>query len=30
MENGWVQEMGASEDYVPDFARKGDPFVSTP
>jgi len=30
MENGWVQEMGASEYYVPDFERKGNPFVSTP
>jgi len=30
MENGWVQEMGSSEYYVPDFERKGDPFVSTP
>jgi putative pyruvate formate lyase activating enzyme len=30
MENGWVQEMGASEYYVPDFERKGHPFVSTP
>jgi putative pyruvate formate lyase activating enzyme len=30
MENGWIQEMGASEDYIPDFERKGDPFVSMP
>jgi putative pyruvate formate lyase activating enzyme len=30
MENGWVQEMRASEYYVPDFKRKGHPFVSTP
>jgi putative pyruvate formate lyase activating enzyme len=30
MENGWIQEIGASEDYVPDFERKGHPFVSTP
>jgi putative pyruvate formate lyase activating enzyme len=30
MDNGWVQEMGASECYVPDFERKGHPFVSTP
>ncbi len=29
MENGWIQEIGASEDYVPDFERKGHPFVST-
>jgi putative pyruvate formate lyase activating enzyme len=27
IENGWVQEMGASEEYVPDFERKGHPFV---
>jgi len=26
MENGWVQEMGASESYVPDFEREGHPF----
>ncbi|MEE8619198.1 MAG: radical SAM protein [Dehalococcoidales bacterium] len=26
IENGWVQEMGASEDYLPDFAREGHPF----
>jgi putative pyruvate formate lyase activating enzyme len=30
MENGWVQEMGSSEYYVPDFEREGHPFVSTP
>ena len=30
IENGWTQEIGASEDYVPDFERKGHPFVSTP
>jgi len=30
MENGWIQEIGASKDYVPDFERKGHPFVSTP
>jgi putative pyruvate formate lyase activating enzyme len=29
IENGWTQEFGASEDYVPDFERKGHPFVST-
>ncbi|HEX7365094.1 MAG TPA: radical SAM protein, partial [Dehalococcoidia bacterium] len=29
IENGWIQEIGASEDYVPDFERKGHPFVST-
>jgi len=26
LENGWVQEMGASENYVPDFEREGQPF----
>jgi putative pyruvate formate lyase activating enzyme len=26
IENGWVQEMGAAEEYVPDFERKGHPF----
>ena len=30
IENGWTQEIGASEDYVPDFEREGHPFVSTP
>ncbi|OGO59357.1 MAG: radical SAM protein [Chloroflexi bacterium RBG_19FT_COMBO_47_15] len=30
IENGWIQEIGASEDYVPDFERKGHPFVSAP
>ena len=30
MENGWVQEMGSSEDYVPDFERDGHPFSTTP
>jgi putative pyruvate formate lyase activating enzyme len=30
MENGWVQEMGASEDYLPDFEREGHPFAPTP
>jgi putative pyruvate formate lyase activating enzyme len=29
IENGWVQEMGASESYLPDFARDGHPFEST-
>jgi putative pyruvate formate lyase activating enzyme len=27
LENGWVQEMGAAEDYLPDFDRKGHPFT---
>ncbi len=26
LENGWLQEMGASEDYLPDFTRGSDPF----
>jgi len=26
LENGWIQEMGASQDYVPDFEREGHPF----
>jgi putative pyruvate formate lyase activating enzyme len=26
LENGWLQEMGASEDYLPDFTRERDPF----
>ena len=26
MENGWVQEIGTSENYVPDFEREGHPF----
>jgi len=30
IENGWIQEMGASESYVPDFEREGHPFVTTP
>jgi len=29
LENGWLQEMGASENYLPDFRREGDPFDST-
>jgi len=29
VENGWLQEMGASPDYLPDFTREGDPFDST-
>ena len=28
LENGWVQEMGASGNYLPDFAREGHPFDS--
>ena len=30
VENGWVQEMGAAEDYLPDFERAGHPFLSRP
>ena len=30
IENGWVQEMGASGDYIPDFEREGHPFPITP
>lgn len=30
IENGWVQEIGASEDYIPDFEREGHPFPITP
>jgi len=29
IENGWVQEMGASGNYLPDFVREGHPFEST-
>ena len=28
IENGWLQEMGASESYVPDFSRDDHPFDS--
>ncbi len=28
LENGWVQEMGTQEDYLPDFERKAHPFLS--
>jgi len=26
LENGWLQEMGASDSYQPDFDREGHPF----
>jgi len=26
IENGWVQEIGAAEEYLPDFEREGNPF----
>jgi putative pyruvate formate lyase activating enzyme len=29
MENGWLQEMGSQENYVPDFERDGHPFSTT-
>jgi len=29
LENGWLQEMGASQSYLPDFTQKGRPFEST-
>ena len=28
LENGWLQEMGSSEDYLPDFRREYNPFDS--
>ncbi len=28
LENGWIQEMGASEDYLPDFTDESNPFNS--
>ncbi len=30
LENGWVQKMGASENYLPDFEQEGHPFSPTP
>ncbi|MFC1992866.1 hypothetical protein ACFLV3_03540 [Chloroflexota bacterium] len=27
IENGWVQEMGAAENYIPDFEREYHPFL---
>ena len=29
LENGWIQELGASENYLPDFEREGYPFITT-
>jgi len=29
LENGWVQELGAAENYLPDFEREGMPFSLT-
>ncbi len=28
LNNGWLQEMGASENYLPDFTHEGHPFDS--
>lgn len=28
LENGWIQEMGSSGTYVPDFDKKGHPFYN--
>lgn len=28
LENGWIQEMEASDTYLPDFSREGHPFPS--
>jgi putative pyruvate formate lyase activating enzyme len=30
LENGWVQEIGAAENYLPDFEREGHPFSPAP
>ncbi len=30
LENGWIQEMGAADSYVPDFEREGHPFSPVP
>ena len=29
IENGWVQEIAAAEEYLPDFEREGHPFSPT-
>ncbi|MFC1957226.1 radical SAM protein [Chloroflexota bacterium] len=29
LENGWLQEMESSKNYLPDFERQGNPFDST-
>ena len=29
LENGWIQEMDASNNYLPDFSREDEPFSST-
>jgi putative pyruvate formate lyase activating enzyme len=28
LENGWLQGMGASENYLPDFSGEGYPFAA--
>jgi putative pyruvate formate lyase activating enzyme len=28
LENGWIQDMAAAENYLPDFASEGHPFES--
>jgi putative pyruvate formate lyase activating enzyme len=30
IENGWMQEMGAAEEYLPDFEREDHPFYPVP
>ena len=30
LQNGWVQETGAAENYLPDFEREGHPFFPAP
>jgi putative pyruvate formate lyase activating enzyme len=30
IDNGWVQEMSAAEEYLPDFEREGHPFAPGP
>jgi len=30
LQNGWVQEMGSADSYLPDFERAGDPFHPVP
>jgi putative pyruvate formate lyase activating enzyme len=29
IENGWVQESGAADEYLPDFEREGHPFSAS-
>ena len=30
LENGWIQEMGAAENYLPDFEQGAYPFSPVP